>query len=102
MTVTEWYLWVGSALVVLGLGPALLGADRIRRLVALNVMSAGTLVILLAVAGRTDPPDPVLHALALTSIVITVAMTGLGVVLTRRLDELDTRDEGTGDEGRRT
>lgn len=93
MTVTEWYLWVGSALVVLGLGPTLLGADRIRRLVALNVTSSGTLVILLAVAGRTDPPDPVLHALALTSIVITVAMTGFGIVLTRRIDELDEEDE---------
>lgn len=96
MTVTEWYLWVGSALVVLGLGPTLLGADRIRRLVALNVTSSGTLVILLAVAGRTDPPDPVLHALALTSIVITVAMTGFGIVLTRRIDELDEEDEEGG------
>lgn len=87
VTVTDWYLWVGAALMLLGVAFALLLGDRIRRLIALNVCSGGTLVILLTVAVAGDGPDPVPQALALTSIVITIAMTGLGIVLSRRLDE---------------
>ena len=89
MTSLTWYSIVGAVLVALGLCSMFLTADRFRRLVALNVAAGGTLVILLAVAGRADPPDPVPHALALTGIVITVAFTGLGVVLARRLDDAD-------------
>lgn len=89
MTTFAWYSAVGAALVALGLPVMLLAADRIRRLVALNVAAAGTLVVLLAVAGRAEEPDPVPHALALTGIVITVAFTGLGVVLARRIDDDD-------------
>lgn len=90
MTVFAWYSLVGAVLFTLGLVTMLLAADRFRRLVALNIAAAGSLVLLLAVAGRGDEPDPVLHALALTGIVITVAFTGFGVVLARRIDETET------------
>lgn len=89
MSPLVWYSAVGAALVALGLVPMLLVADPFRRLVSLGVAASGTLVVLLAVAGRDPGPDPVLHALALTGIVITVAFTGLGVVLARRIDELE-------------
>ena len=68
MTTLAWYTAVGAALLALGLVTMLVAADRFRRLVALNVAAAGSLVILLAVAGRDPAPDPVLHALALTGI----------------------------------
>lgn len=93
MTSFAWYSIVGAVLVALGFSSMFLTADRFRRLVALNVAAGGTLVILLAVAGRADPPDPVPHALALTGIVITVAFTGLGVVLARRLDDADRAEQ---------
>lgn len=96
MTSFAWYATVGAVLVALGFSAMFLTADRFRRLVALNVAAGGTLVILLAVAGRADPPDPVPHALALTGIVITVAFTGLGVVLARRLDDADRADHPAG------
>lgn len=93
MSSFAWYSTVGSVLVASGLVVMLLAADRFRRLVALNVAASGTLVVLLAVAGRAEEPDPVPHALALTGIVITVAFTGLGVVLARRIDEPDEPSE---------
>lgn len=99
MTSFAWYATVGAVLVALGFSAMVLTADRFRRLVALNVAAGGTLVILLAVAGRADPPDPVPHALALTGIVITVAFTGLGVVLARRLDDADRAESDAGDGG---
>lgn len=92
MTTLAWYSAIGAALLAPGLVTMLLAADRFRRLVALNVAATGALVILLAVAGRDEAPDPVLHALALTGIVITVAFTGFGVVLARRIDEADAAD----------
>lgn len=93
MSSFAWYSAIGCVLVALGLVVMLLATDRFRRLVALNVAASGTLVVLLAVAGRSVDPDPVPHALALTGIVITVAFTGLGVVLARRIDELDRQDD---------
>lgn len=92
MTMLAWYAAVGAALFCMGLVTMLVAADRFRRLVALNVAAAGSLVILLAVAGREESPDPVLHALALTGIVITVAFTGFGVVLARRIDDAEAAD----------
>lgn len=98
MSSFAWYSAIGCVLVALGLVVMLLAADRFRRLVALNVAASGTLVVLLAVAGRSVDPDPVPHALALTGIVITVAFTGLGVVLARRIDELDAQNDGHDDD----
>jgi multicomponent Na+:H+ antiporter subunit C len=92
VTTLAWFSAIGAALFALGLVTMLLAADRFRRLVALNVSAAGSLVILLAVAGRGETADPVLHALALTGIVITVAFTGFGVVLARRIDEAEAAD----------
>ncbi|MDA0629538.1 NADH-quinone oxidoreductase subunit K, partial [Acinetobacter baumannii] len=69
----------------------LLVGDLIRRIVALNVASGGVMMILLALADRTDVPDPVPQALVLTGIVIMAAVTGLALALARRVER--ARDE---------
>lgn len=86
MSQAEWFLWVGAAVSSLGLVRLLLAEDLVHRLVALNVASGGALLVLVAMAARSDRPDPVPHALALTGIVITVAVTGAGLALVRRLE----------------
>ena len=83
MSQTTWFVLVAGTLVVLGLGRLAGARDWITRLLALNVTGAGSLVLLVALAGRTHPADPVPHALALTGIVITVAVTGVGLILAR-------------------
>jgi multicomponent Na+:H+ antiporter subunit C len=85
------FLLLGVGLAVLGTVRLVLTGDHLRRVVALNVAGSGVLMVLVAVAYRSNPeePDPVLHALVLTGIVITVSVTGLALALVRRVE----RDE---------
>ena len=87
MSTMLWYLAIGSILVAAGAVRLLLARDRVLRLIAMNVVGAGTLVMLVALASRSDPIDPVLSALVITGLVITVAFTGIGAVLVRRLED---------------
>lgn len=86
MTDVAWYLLVGATLFALGAVRLLTAEDLVVRLVALNVAGGGGLLALVALGARTEVPDPVPHALALTGIVITVAVTGVGLALVRRLE----------------
>jgi multicomponent Na+:H+ antiporter subunit C len=58
-------------------------------------------MVLVALAARSGdrPPDPVLHAMVLTGIVVAVSATGLAVALACGLadDEDDRRSGGTPD-----
>ena len=86
MSAVSWFLLVGAALFALGSVRLLTAPDLVVQLVALNVAGSGALLSLVALAARTDEPDPVPHALALTGIVITVAVTGVGLAVVRRLE----------------
>jgi multicomponent Na+:H+ antiporter subunit C len=89
MTREELFLMVGAGLAVLGAARLLLTRDLMTRVLALNVASAGVLMILVALAvrsGEPGNPDSVLHALVLTGIVITVSVTGFAVGLVRRIE----------------
>lgn len=86
MSAVAWFLLVGTVLLSLGTVRLLTADDLVVRLVALNVAGSGGLLALVALAARTDEPDPVPHALALTGIVITVAVTGVGLAVVRRLE----------------
>lgn len=104
MSVLEWYLCVAAGLTVLGSVRLLLARDPLVRLICLNVAGSGALLVLVALAARSDPPDPVPHALVLTGIVITVASTGAGLVLLRRTEETPAGPEEpqtAGEEDRR-
>jgi multicomponent Na+:H+ antiporter subunit C len=104
VTRADAYLLLGVALAGLGTARLLLTADLIRRVVALNVASAGVLMLLVALAYRAEraEPDAVLHALVLTGIVITVSVTALALGLVRRIEtaqEAEATDEpGPGDD----
>ncbi len=89
MTVIQWYLVLAVILAVAGLVRLLLVRDRVARLVAMNVVGSGSLLVLIALAARSEPVDPVLSALVITGLVITVAFTGVGAVLIRRIEGLD-------------
>ena len=69
MSSVSWFLLVGAALFALGTVRLLTAPDLVVRLVALNVLGSGGLLALVALAARTDEPDPVPHALALTGMV---------------------------------
>ncbi len=87
MTLIQFYLGLAVLLIVVGMVRMFLVRDRVARLVAMNVVGAGTLLILIALAARTDPVDPVLTALVITGLVITVAFTAVGALLISRIEE---------------
>ncbi|MBB3038641.1 NADH-quinone oxidoreductase subunit K [Hoyosella altamirensis] len=91
MSRAELFIIVGVALFVFGAARMLLTADLIRRVVALNVAGAGVFLILMSLATVRDAsePDPVLHALVLTGIVITVSITGFALALIRRIERTE-------------
>ncbi len=88
MMTTEWlYLLTGSLIMALGMRSALINAQLLQRLIAVNIMGAGVFLILITVAyrGPAQTPDPLPHALVLTGIVVAVSATALALALARRL-----------------
>ena len=95
-----WYLLLGTVIAVAGLVRLLLVRDLVARLIALNVTGTGSSLILLSLGARQTPTDPVFAALVITGLVITVAFTGLGAVLIRRIEadhDSHTRGSTTAD-----
>lgn len=86
VSLPQWYSVLGIAMVVAGAVRMLLVRDLVARLIAMNVTGTGSLVILISLGARSQPIDPVLSALVITGLVITVAFTGVGAVLIRRIE----------------
>jgi multicomponent Na+:H+ antiporter subunit C len=81
MSAMQLYTILGAAIFLLGLHGLLMTTDAIRRLIAVNLMGAGTFLIMVALAGRISPPDPVLHALVVTGLVVAISATALALRL---------------------
>ena len=98
MSSAAFFAGVGALVLVLGVVRVAQARDWIVRLIALNVAGGGALVVLVALSRHGDVSDPVPHALALTGIVIMVAVTGVGLVLARLVAAQDAAggDEGNG------
>lgn len=92
VTAVDLYFALAAVLVVAGAVRMLLERDLARRLVAMNVVGVGSLLVLMALGARASTIDPVLSALVITGLVITVAFTGVGAVLIRRLESPTLRD----------
>ncbi|MCS6770701.1 MAG: cation:proton antiporter subunit C [Kiritimatiellae bacterium] len=95
MSTAQLYLSTAVFLLVMGLYGVLVRPHLLRKITALNVMSAGLFLIFVAVAyrGPEAPPDPVPHAMVLTGIVISVSATAFGLLLIRRVLEVTGRAE---------
>jgi multicomponent Na+:H+ antiporter subunit C len=100
MSRPDLFLGVAVTLVLLGVVRLLFTRDLVRRVVALNVAGSGVLLAFVVVAARSDPdtPDPVPHALVLTGIVVTVAVTAMALGLVRRIELAREREEHEADE----
>lgn len=79
------YASAGAGILSIGLFAFLLSRHVLRRILALNVVGSGVFMMLVALAARADPPDPIPHALVLTGIVVAVCITGLALALLRRM-----------------
>lgn len=96
MSQTLFYLLVGAGLWLLGLHGLLCLRQPLRRIMAVNIMGSGVFMVMLALAVRTDPPDPVLQALIVTGLVVAASATALAL----RLASADRgRAQKTAEEG---
>ena len=89
MTVAVVYALVGMALFCMALYSVIVSGAPLRKVIAVNVMSSGVFLVLVALA-RGAPgtaPDPVPHAMDITGIVVAVSATALAIVLIRRLQD---------------
>ena len=99
------YLLAGAALFVVGFHGLVAMRHLLKKILAVNMMSSGTALVLIAVAARTPGgvPDPIPHAMVLTGIVVSVCATGLALALADRVQEangkaeLDDTDDKEGD-----
>lgn len=96
MTAQVFFMAVGAVILCLGVARLVHARDWVVRLLALNVASGGALVALVSLAGSGEGTDPVPHALALTGIVIMVAITGVGLLLARLVQTDETVPDGEG------
>ena len=87
MTQAILYALVGVALFCISLYAVIVGPDPLRKVLAINVMSSGVFLVLVALASRAPGPgsDPIPHAMVITGIVVAVSATALALVLIQRL-----------------
>ncbi|GAB3472232.1 NADH-quinone oxidoreductase subunit K [Azotobacter salinestris] len=81
MSATLFYLGIGAALWLLGLFGLLGLRDTLRRIIAVNLMGSGVFLVLIALAARVTPTDPLLQALVVTGLVVAISATALALRL---------------------
>jgi multicomponent Na+:H+ antiporter subunit C len=87
VTVPVLYALVGVALFCMALYAVIVSESSLRKVLAVNVMSSGVFLVLVALARRAPgiAPDPIPHAMVLTGIVVAVSATALAIVLINRM-----------------
>lgn len=82
----DFYTLIGVLIFGLGLHGVLVHAHPLRKILAVNVMGVGVLMVLVATGWRPDgPTDPLPQALAITGIVVAISTTALALAFVRRL-----------------
>jgi multicomponent Na+:H+ antiporter subunit C len=81
------YALAAVLLFALGFHGLLSRRHLLRKIIAVNVMSSGVFLLLIAVARRdaVDFPDPVPQAMVLTGIVVAISISALAMALARRI-----------------
>ncbi|SFM80984.1 NADH-quinone oxidoreductase subunit K [Halopseudomonas yangmingensis] len=81
MTQTALYLIGGLALWLIGLHGLIVQHYALRRIIALNIMGSGCFMVMVALASRVQPPDPVLQALVVTGLVVAASASAFALRL---------------------
>ncbi|RTR40983.1 Na+/H+ antiporter subunit C [Shewanella canadensis] len=89
------YALLGVSLFVLGLNALIVHAHLLRKILAVNVMSTGVFLVLVALSSRNEEvlPDPVPHAMVITGIVVSVSATALALILMLKVNRATGKNE---------
>ncbi len=89
------YALLGVGLFVLGLNALIVHAHLLRKILAVNVMSTGVFLVLVALSSRNEEvlPDPVPHAMVITGIVVSVSATALALILMLKVNRATGKNE---------
>ena len=81
MSSSLFWMIIGAALWLLGLHGLLTLRQALRRIIAFNLMGSGVFLVMIALAARQQPSDPLLVALVVTGLVVAVSATALALRL---------------------
>ncbi|MGM0646108.1 MAG: sodium:proton antiporter [Thermodesulfobacteriota bacterium] len=97
------YSLAAVVLICLGVHGLILRRHLLRKVMALNILSGGIFLLLIATAyrNRAEAADPVPQAMVLTGIVVTVSATAFALALIRRLHLESAEAPEEGDAGDR-
>ncbi len=84
---TDLYGVGGALLFCIGLYGLAVRPHLLHKALALNIMSSGVFLVIVAIARRVpgSVPDPLPHAMVLTGIVVTVSATAFALALIKRI-----------------
>ncbi len=85
------YLLAGVTLWLLGLHGLLTQSHALRRIMAVNIMGAGVFMVMVALASRVSPIDPVLQALVVTGLVVAACATAFALRLASALADKERK-----------
>ncbi len=88
------YTFCGLLLFSMGMFALFSCSHPLRKILAVNIMSPGVFLVLIATAYRpagSGEIDPVPHAMVLTGIVVSVSVTALALILACRVQETSNR-----------
>ena len=97
MTQESLYIIASIGLFGIGLYGVIVAPHILRKILAINIMSVGVFMLLVVSAkNMNSTPDPVLHAMVLTGIVVAIAGTALALLLAVKIHTL-SRDSDKDD-----
>jgi multicomponent Na+:H+ antiporter subunit C len=89
MTQDLLYIIASIGLFGIGLYGVIVAPHILRKILAINIMSVGVFMLLVASANNVNGmTDPVLHAMVLTGIVVAIAGTALALFLAGKIHAL--------------
>lgn len=86
MSTVAWFMALGLGLFLIGLHGLLSLQNTVRRVIAVNIMGGGVFLVMVSLAARIQPIDPVMQALVVTGLVVAVSATAFALRLSRAED----------------
>jgi multicomponent Na+:H+ antiporter subunit C len=85
MTPFQVHAVVAMVLIAIAVYGLLSQPNLLRKVLALNIMGSAVFLLFAALASRGETADPVPHAMVITGIVVSVAVTSFALAMIRRL-----------------